>query len=79
MFFVLPTWQYDCQFYPAFVCPINVPADIPLAAIAVRLAIGLGAAALAVAAFSALRTPRRAAALLRSALRRDGGKGAGAG
>ena len=78
MFFILPTWQYDCQFYPSFVCPINAPADIPLAAIAVRLGAGLGSAGIAAAAFFALRSPQRAAAVVRRALGRRGGGGASA-
>lgn len=78
MFFILPTWQYDCQFYPSFVCPINAPAEIPIVAIAARLAGGLALATIAAAAFLALRSPQRAAAIVRSALRRDGGGGADA-
>ena len=78
MFFILPTWQYDCQFYPSFVCPINAPADVPLAAIAVRLGAGLASAAIAAAAFFALRAPERAATVARRVLGRRGGSGTAA-
>ena len=55
MFFVLPTWQYDCQFYPAFVCPLNGLNDVPIAAIALRIGIGGAVAALAATAFMTVR------------------------
>ena len=75
MFFILPTWQYDCQFYPSFVCPINMPGDLPLAAIAARIGVGLALAAIAVAAFFVLRSPEQALARARAALGRDRGTG----
>ena len=78
MFFILPTWQYDCQFYPSFVCPINVPGDIPLVAIVARLGMGLALAAVAAVAFFVLRSPDRALAAVRSVLGRDGGRRNGA-
>ena len=75
MFFILPTWQYDCQFYPSFQCPIARPSDVPIAAVFVRLLASAGLAALAAAAFFVLRDPRRAFATARGALgtRRDAG------
>ncbi len=78
MFFILPTWQYDCQFYPSFVCPINAPGDIPLVAIVARLGGGLALAALAAIAFFVLRSPDRALAAVRSVLGRGAGSGSGA-
>ena len=51
MFFILPTWQYDCQFYPSLVCPINAAGDIPFLAILARLGAALGVGAVAAGAF----------------------------
>ena len=51
MFFILPTWQFDCQFYPSFVCPINAVGDIPFVAILARLGAALGVGAVAAGAF----------------------------
>ncbi|MHB8630425.1 MAG: phospholipid carrier-dependent glycosyltransferase, partial [Candidatus Limnocylindria bacterium] len=65
MYFVLPTWQYDCQFYPSFVCPIHAPSDIPIAAVALRVVVAAAIAALAAAAFFVARSPRRALATAR--------------
>jgi hypothetical protein len=75
MFFILPTWQYDCQFYPAFVCPINAPGDLPLVAIAARIGVGLVFAAAAAGAFFGLRSPANALARARVLLRRGGRSG----
>jgi len=75
MFFILPTWQYDCQFYPSFQCPIAGPSDVPIAAVLLRLLASAGLAAFAAAAFFVFRDPRRALATARGALgtRRDAG------
>jgi len=70
MFFVLPTWQYDCQFYPSFVCPLNVPSDIPVGAVILRLALAAGIAAVAAGVYVVLRAPGRALAAARGALGR---------
>jgi hypothetical protein len=70
MFFILPTWQYDCQFYPTLVCPLNAPSDVPLAAVALRIGAAGALAALAAAAFFILRSPERALATVRDALGR---------
>ncbi|HEY8757267.1 MAG TPA: phospholipid carrier-dependent glycosyltransferase, partial [Candidatus Limnocylindria bacterium] len=70
MFFVLPTWQYDCQFYPSFVCSLNAPADVPLAAIALRVGAAGVLAALAAGAFVIARSPERALATARDLLGR---------
>ena len=75
MFFILPTWQYDCQFYPSFVCPINAPGDIPLVAIALRLGAAVGLAAMGAGAYVLLRSPERALATARAGLRRVRGGG----
>jgi len=76
MFFVLPTWQYDCQFYPAFVCPLSGPSDIPLLAIAARLAVAGLAGAVAAAVFVVARSPRGTLAAVRERLgrARDGAR-----
>ncbi|MGH2377547.1 MAG: phospholipid carrier-dependent glycosyltransferase [Candidatus Limnocylindria bacterium] len=54
VFFVLPTWQYECQFYPAFRCETAFGGDIPLAAAAGRVAVALGAALLVLAGMTLL-------------------------
>ena len=72
MFFILPTWQYDCQFYPSFVCPIAVPGDVPVVAVIGRIAGAIAVAVVVAALVLAGRTPGRARAIVRSAL---GGRG----
>ncbi len=49
VFFILPTWQYDCQFYPAFKCDLQGYAQLSGAALLARFAppLALGALALA--------------------------------
>ncbi|MDQ6859170.1 MAG: phospholipid carrier-dependent glycosyltransferase, partial [Chloroflexota bacterium] len=79
MFFVLPTWQYDCQFYPSFVCPLNAPADVPIAAVALRVGTAAGLAAIGAGAFFVLRAPDRALAGARSVLGRRARSGSDAG
>jgi len=79
MFFVLPTWQYDCQFYPSFVCPLNAPADVPIAAVALRVAAAGALAALAAGAFFIARSPERALATARDLLGRGARGGSDAG
>ena len=76
MFFILPTWQYDCQFYPSFVCPINLPGQIPLVAIVLRIGVGIAFAGIAVAAFFVLRSPEAVLARARGLLWRGGRPGA---
>lgn len=70
MFFVLPTWQYDCQFYPSFVCPVGGPSDIPIVAVAARLAFAAAIGALAVGIFLVARSPRAALSVARDGLGR---------
>ncbi|PYR33949.1 MAG: hypothetical protein DMF93_24180, partial [Acidobacteria bacterium] len=65
MFFVLPTWQYDCQFYPSFVCPVYAPSDVPIAAVALRLGTAAAVAGLAAALFLGARSPVRALGVVR--------------
>lgn len=60
MFFILPTWQYGCQFYPSFNCAVGPAGDVPTSALAGRLTLAAGAAALAALAFALARDdPRR--------------------
>ena len=75
MYFILPTWQYDCQFYPTFVCPLNLPNDVPIAAVALRVGVAGGLAALAAAAFFVARSPERALATAREVLGRGARRG----
>jgi len=79
MFFILPTWQYDCQFYPTFVCPLNAPGDIPIAAVALRVGAAGALAALATATFYVVRSPGRALATARERLGRGARRGSDAG
>ena len=57
MFFVLPTWQYDCQFYPSdgggLRCDLS-GGSVDAAALLARIALAGGLAVLAVAAGLAL-------------------------
>jgi predicted membrane-bound dolichyl-phosphate-mannose-protein mannosyltransferase/Gpi18-like mannosyltransferase len=45
MFFILPTWSYDCQFYPTLVCAPVLGSSFSFAALFGRLALSLAAAA----------------------------------
>ena len=74
MFFILPTWQYDCQFYPSFVCPLNAPNNVPVAAVALRIGLAGALAALAAGAFFVLRSPARSLAMARDRLGRGTGR-----
>jgi dolichyl-phosphate-mannose--protein O-mannosyl transferase len=51
VYFVLPTWQYDCQFYPSFKCDTGLPASIPVGSVISRASFAIG---VALAAFVAL-------------------------
>jgi hypothetical protein len=79
MFFILPTWQYDCQFYPAFVCPLTGAGDIPIAAVLLRVGAATALAAIAAGAFFVLRSPERALGSARELLGRGAGRGRNAG
>jgi hypothetical protein len=54
VFYVLPTWQYDCQWYPAFRCDSAFRGELPVVAAAGRLGIALGSALLVLAAMTVL-------------------------
>ena len=61
MFFILPTWTYDCQFYPTFVCNPTLGGSFSAAALFGRLAISLAlAAGIALLLFAAMRSPAAA-------------------
>jgi predicted membrane-bound dolichyl-phosphate-mannose-protein mannosyltransferase len=46
MFFILPTWAYDCQFYPTFVCNPTIGSSFDPSALFGRLALSMAVAAL---------------------------------
>src|SRR5207247_3737704 len=37
MFFILPTWTYDCQFYPTFVCNPTIGSSFSAQALLARV------------------------------------------
>jgi predicted membrane-bound dolichyl-phosphate-mannose-protein mannosyltransferase/Gpi18-like mannosyltransferase len=45
MFFILPTWAYECQFYPVFVCNPTLGSSFSFVALVSRLALALAVAA----------------------------------
>ncbi|MBI3522502.1 MAG: phospholipid carrier-dependent glycosyltransferase [Chloroflexi bacterium] len=49
IFFILPTWQYGCQFYPTFTCAIGPASDIALGSLVTRLGLPLVLAAISIA------------------------------
>jgi len=53
-FFILPTWQYDCQFYPAFTCDLQASARLSGGAMLARLVPPLALAAMVAAGWIAL-------------------------
>jgi len=55
IFFLLPTWQYDCQFYPAFTCALQGTTQLSGPALAARLWPPLVLGAALVAGWLALR------------------------
>ena len=55
IFFILPTWQYDCQFYPAFTCALQGTTQLSGAALAARLGPPLALGAVLVAGWLAFR------------------------
>jgi hypothetical protein len=65
LFFILPTWTYDCQFYPTFVCKPTITSFQP-AVLAGRLALSLAIAGGAAIVFY-LAAPRALARLAPSA------------
>jgi predicted membrane-bound dolichyl-phosphate-mannose-protein mannosyltransferase len=69
MFFILPSWTYDCQFYPTFVCHPTIVAT-PLAALLGRLALSLAIAGAAAIVFFAV-APSALARVALAPLRRS--------
>ena len=45
MFFILPTWTYECTFYPTFVCNPTIGSSFSVVALVSRLALALAVAA----------------------------------
>ena len=45
MFFILPTWTYDCQFYPTFACNPTIGSGFSAGALVGRLGLALAVAA----------------------------------
>jgi predicted membrane-bound dolichyl-phosphate-mannose-protein mannosyltransferase/Gpi18-like mannosyltransferase len=45
MFFILPTWTYECQFYPTFVCNPTIGSSFSVVALFGRLALSVAVAA----------------------------------
>ena len=72
MFFILPTWAYDCQFYPTFVCNPAIGSSFDGSALFGRLAVSIAVAAAVAAAFIWSRSPgfSRLLATVRSGTRR---------
>jgi dolichyl-phosphate-mannose--protein O-mannosyl transferase len=72
MFFILPTWTYDCQFYPTFVCNPTIGSSFSVAALAGHLALALAVAATVAVLIVWSGSPRlaRLAATVRSGTRR---------
>ena len=72
MFFILPTWTYDCQFYPTFVCNPTIGSSFSVQALLARIALALavaGGVALLLEAWSSSRFSRLLATA-RSGMRR---------
>jgi len=72
MFFILPTWAYECTFYPTFVCSPTIGSSFSFVALAGRLALALAVAATVAAVIVWSGSPRlgRLAATVRSGTRR---------
>jgi predicted membrane-bound dolichyl-phosphate-mannose-protein mannosyltransferase len=72
MFFILPTWTYECTFYPTFVCNPTIGSSFSFVALAGRLALALAVAATVAALIVWSSSPpfRRLVATVRSGTRR---------
>jgi predicted membrane-bound dolichyl-phosphate-mannose-protein mannosyltransferase len=72
MFFILPTWTYECTFYPTFVCNPTIGSSFSVAALLGRLALALAVAATVAALIVWSRSPGfgRLVATVRSGTRR---------
>src|SRR5207253_2137085 len=66
MFFILPTWTYDCQFYPTFVCNPQIGSSFSPTMLFGRLALSLAVAGGAAIVFFIV-APKTLARLLPSA------------
>jgi predicted membrane-bound dolichyl-phosphate-mannose-protein mannosyltransferase len=72
MFFILPTWAYECTFYPTFVCTPTIGSSFSFTALIGRLALALAVAATVAALVVWSGSPRlgRLLATVRSGTRR---------
>jgi predicted membrane-bound dolichyl-phosphate-mannose-protein mannosyltransferase len=72
MFFILPTWTYECTFYPTFVCNPTIGSSFSVVALLGRLALALAVAATVAALIVWSSSPRfgRLVATVRSGTRR---------
>ena len=72
MFFILPTWTYDCQFYPTFVCNPTIGSSFSAGALLGRLALAFAVAGGVALLLMAGSSPRfsRLLATARSGTRR---------
>ena len=72
MFFILPTWAYECTFYPTLVCNPTIGSSFSVAALVGRLAVALAVAATVAALIAWSGSPRfsRLLATARSGTRR---------
>ena len=72
MFFILPTWAYECTFYPTFVCTPTIGSSFSGTALVGRLALALAVAATVAALIVWGSSPRlgRLVASVRSGTRR---------
>jgi len=72
MFFILPTWTYECTFYPAFVCNPTIGSSFSVAALLSRVALALAVAAAVALLFGWSSSPgfARLLATARSGMRR---------
>jgi Gpi18-like mannosyltransferase/predicted membrane-bound dolichyl-phosphate-mannose-protein mannosyltransferase len=72
MFFILPTWTYECTFYPTFVCNPTIGSSFSISALFGRLALGLAVAAIVAALLSWTSSPgfSRLLATARTGMRR---------
>ena len=72
MFFILPTWTYECTFYPTFVCNPTIGSSFSFVALVGRLALALAVAAAVAALIVWSSSPQfsRLLATVRSGTRR---------
>ncbi len=72
MFFILPTWTYECTFYPTFVCNPTIGTSFSFVALVGRLALALAVAATVAALIVWSSSPQfsRLLATVRSGTRR---------